>query len=579
MNNSKGIGTKLYILIVFITIFILGISSFSWITAKNINEKYKSRLQVSAEYMNLVDGARQAQVDFKKQVQEWKNILLRGNNPESFDKYRSQFSEENNKVQAQLSKLKEDMIKQGLDTSLIDAALKTHKELYDKYNVALNSYDTNNIESYHIVDELVKGMDRQPTDDMDMLVKQIQDSANSATENVIKQSDIDENNFNKKLIFIAAMGIILTIIFAIIIINTYKDIVKFIEQLKELMEQAENGDLTVEGQVHKKNELGLLTESFNIFIQKIRNLIYEAKETSNKVASSAENIMETSDEVSKIIEEVANNITNVAENSSNQAELSEQSKESVNSVVIGLNSITQHTVYINKLANKAMEAVSEGIESLKYQDNKMSDTKSTSQNVTSVISNLSAKSKEIGAVIEFINGTTEQISLLALNASIEAARAGESGKGFAVVANEVKKLAEISKDSTYKINNLILDIQTDIEKAVVEVSNTNISIDEQVKSLNSTNNAFNLIQKSVSEVTNKIKDVSTETEEINGSAVSVEKAIRNIVNIADKNASSAEAVASSTEEYTASIQEVASSMNELADMSNNLKKAIDKFKV
>lgn len=580
MKRSNSIGIRLYMLVGFVMVFILGISSFSWVMFRSFNEEHKSAMKKTAGYITIVNEARQAQVDFKIQVQDWKDILLRGNNdPAAFQKYYSEFTKENNNVQAGLLKLKADMSKQGMDISSVEALLSTHKELYDKYTKAIQNYDQTNLESYHIVDNMVKGIDRKPTDDMNSLVKQVEDTAHSDTQNMIKQSDIKSRNFNKDLIYISVIGIILIIFFAILIVSTYKGITKFIEQFNVLMHQAEDGNLTVKGEIYKRDELGELTETFNKFIEKIRNLIYEAKDTSITAAASSNEIMKASDEVSKTVEEVAVTISSIAESSSKQVELTEQGAKDVNGVVEGLNLINKNTVHINKLANKAMETVINGTASIKHQSETMNDTKKASQNVTGIVYNLSTKSNEIGKVVEFINDITEQINLLSLNASIEAARAGEAGRGFTVVADQIKKLAELSKESTQKISNLILDVQKDIEKTVIEANNTKVSIDEQESSLKLTDDSFNLIQKSVFEMANKIKEVAEETKEINENAVSVEESIKNIASIVEQNASGTEEVASATEEETASVEEVASAMNHLAEMTNSLQKSLDKFRV
>ena len=396
---------------------------------------------------------------------------------------------------------------------------------------------------------------------------------------MMEESDKDSNRFNKSLVALAVIGTMLTILLAKIIMSTYKDIKKFIDQFKTLMEQAEKGDLTVVGEVYKNDELGEVTEKFNGLIRGIKNLISESKEAAITVAKTSNEIMKTTDEVSSVSQEVAATVSNLAESASQQAELAEQSNESVKGVVDGLNRITENSLYINKLADKATETVNNGSEILNQQIKIMDSTKDSSKNVSEVISSLSTKSSQIGEVIEFINGITEQITLLSLNASIEAARAGEGGRGFTVVANEVKKLAELSKQSTLKISNLIIEVQTDIDNVVKEAANTNEYINKQAISLKHTDNSLKDIERSVFEVTNKIKEVTVETELINNSAIAVENSIKNMVTIIEKNAASTQEVSASTEECTASIEEISASMNVLEDLSNNLEKTIEKFKV
>ncbi|KMT21754.1 methyl-accepting chemotaxis protein [Clostridium cylindrosporum] len=579
MKGNKGIGVRLYALIGFVIVFIITISSFTWYKFKNFDEKSKIRLESTIKYINLVDHSRQAQVHFKIQVQEWKNILLRGNDPKSFDKYYSQFTEEYENVQSRISNIKINMSKSGMDTSLVDTLLSDHKYLYDKYTKAIQGYDKKNPQSYKIVDTMVKGMDRSPTQNMDKLVSYIDDKAKSETEKMVKEANEDTSEFNKSLVVMTTGGIILIIFFAILITLTYRGITKFIDQFNLLMEKAEDGDLTIKGEIYKKDELGQITERFNRFIDRVRDLISEAKKTSEVVAASSSEIMEATDRVSAASEEVATTISNIANGASRQVELAEESSSSVKGVVEGLNHISENTIYIDELASSAMEIVNNGTISIKDQSEKMSTTKNASEDVTNVISELSKKSKEIGTVVEFINGITEQINLLSLNASIEAARAGEAGRGFTVVANEVKKLAELSKESTLKISNLIEEVQIDIEKAVNGVSDTKTSIDEQEASLKIIDDSFNLIRESVFDVASKIKEVANETKIINENAISAEKFLENIVGIIEQSALGTEEVASTTEEQTASIQEVASSMSNLVELSNNLEVSISKFKV
>lgn len=579
MENNKSIGRTLFLLILFIIMFTICIGSFSWISFQNQNNKTTSNLNTISNFVTLTDDARVIQVNFKKQVQYWKDTLIRGNDPASFDKSYNEFLKQDEAVQTGLAKLKENMAKQNMDTSLVDKMIASHKELHNKYTQAIQSYDKNNIQSYKIVDGLVKGIDRTPTDDMDLLVKQIQQEEDSKVANSILQSKEDNSRFQKSLIAIISISICLSIFFATLILLIYKRIIKFIVQLKSLMECAENGDFTVKGEIDKSDELGQLIELFNRFIAKIRILLSDTKEINTTVSSSSMEMMKSSKEISRASVQISEAMNILAKATAEQSVLAEQGNNMVTNVVEGVSRITQNNILIEELAIKTMKTVDDSVLSIKYQSDKMIDTKNASQDVSNTILNLSEKSKMISQVIEVINGISEQTNLLALNASIEASRAGEAGKGFAVVAEEVRKLAELSTQSAQEISNLIKEIQSSIEMTVSKMKIAECSINEQVSSLISTENKFKSVKNAVSEVTMQVKEIAKEAISINENAKSAEKSIYSIVNIIGKNASETEEVSASTEEQTAHIQEITSSIDQISELLNKLQQSIEKFTI
>ncbi|MGG0258166.1 methyl-accepting chemotaxis protein [Bacillus mycoides] len=133
-----------------------------------------------------------------------------------------------------------------------------------------------------------------------------------------------------------------------------------------------------------------------------------------------------------------------------------------------------------------------------------------SQRTSNSMNHLSERSKEIEQIVEVIQNIAAQTNLLALNASIEAARAGEHGKGFAVVANEVRKLAE----STKNIGNLTKKIQEEIEKAYENTKDNLHLVDEGVEMSADTNarieNILMMIQTLQSGATNVIKAIENQ---------------------------------------------------------------------
>jgi len=469
------------------------------------------------------------------------------------------------------------MTKQNMDTSLVDKIIRSHKELHNKYTQAIQSYDKNNIQSFKIVDGLVKGIDRDTTDSMDLLVKQIQQKENLELTNSISELKKDNIKFEEYLITIISISICLSIFFVALIFLTYKRILKFIEQLQSLMKRAENGDFTVKGEILKRDELGELTDKFNRFIAKIRELISHTKELSTNVYLSSGEVIKSSEEISKASDEIAEAMNDLSKASTEQSALAEQVNIMVSNVANEVSNITKNNIIIEELTVKAMKTVDDSILSIKHQSDTMVGTKNAAKDVSNTILNLSEKSKMISEIIDVINGISEQTNLLALNASIEASRAGEAGNGFVVVAEEVKNLAELSNQSAQEISNLINEVQINIKAAVSKMNVAEFSINEQVSSLALTENKFKNVKDAVLEVTMKVKEVSNEAVAIDDSAKSVEKSINSITNILKDNASATEEVAASSEEQTSHICEITSSINEISDLSGKLQQSIEKF--
>ena len=124
-----------------------------------------------------VDLARSAQVNFKKEVQEWKDILIRGNDPESFAKYRKAFDAEEAQTQSNLHELADVLGRLNLPADKVAAAISEHQALGVKYRAALEQFNQAKDDSGKVVDRLVKGIDRPATAAIDVIVSDIQASS------------------------------------------------------------------------------------------------------------------------------------------------------------------------------------------------------------------------------------------------------------------------------------------------------------------------------------------------------------------------------------------------------------------
>lgn len=156
MLKNKKIGVRLGALVGFMSVLLVGVGIYLLTGLSNANMTMNTNLDVARMYTRIVGDADEVQLHFKKQVQEWKDTLLRGNNPADFAQYKENFLKEESEVKRMGKELKNSMVKLGLDTSKLDEFLKKHSELGDKYREALNHYSTANLQSGHIVDRMVR---------------------------------------------------------------------------------------------------------------------------------------------------------------------------------------------------------------------------------------------------------------------------------------------------------------------------------------------------------------------------------------------------------------------------------------
>ncbi len=133
------------------------------------------KISRNAERMaQATELARLAQLNFKKQVQAWKDTLLRGRDQQAFANYFAEFARQEKLTNDNLLALKALLNKSGINAKRVEQSLVTHAELGDRYRQAIKSFDASRLDAAQVVDKLIKGIDRKPTDDIDKIVEHIQ---------------------------------------------------------------------------------------------------------------------------------------------------------------------------------------------------------------------------------------------------------------------------------------------------------------------------------------------------------------------------------------------------------------------
>lgn len=307
-------------------------------------------------------------------------------------------------------------------------------------------------------------------------------------------------------------------------------------------------------------------------IERFFSLVSSINNASYQVNTTAENAVHAIEQISVTIDEIAKGASEQAAQSQRGVTVVDKLSEQINLVSESYKSVISETNVIKELNNA-------GIQAVQVLREKSEENNKITQQIFGTIENLNNKSKDIGLFVESIENIAEQTNLLALNAAIEAARAGEAGRGFAVVAEEVRKLADQSRQSTEEINNLVAAIQEETTLAVQSVEAIKKSSIEQNEAVGKTNNAFDDIAAGILKIVQKINDVNTAMIQMDSAKNDVIDAIENISSISQQTAASSEQVAATTEQQIHIIEDMKAAADNLSKLVSELSSNLKKYKI
>ena len=363
---------------------------------------------------------------------------------------------------------------------------------------------------------------------------------------------------------------IITLILTMVIIRSIiRPIRTVTEKLKEISETG--GDLTQRIGYKSKDEIGELSNSFDLFIDKLQDIIKEVANSAETIASSSFQLSKATNETTHSLEEISSTVIEIASNTS----LSATVVEETNSSFIEMAKFSEATsnasgnTAIN--SKKAKEAAEEGKEKISEVVTSITDIASSSRDVSLMIQELDKSSKKIGDIIQIITSISEQTNLLALNAAIEAARAGEAGRGFNVVADEIRKLADESNNAAREISSLVRENQV---KSASTVNSVYLVEEKVILGVNKASE----VEKSIANIIDSIKNIVSEIEQIDNandkqakSTKEMEKAIRDIASTANEVAGGTENISSGIENQLKVMTEMENTAEKLSEMANRLK--------
>ncbi|GAU79249.1 methyl-accepting chemotaxis protein [Fusibacter sp. 3D3] len=388
------------------------------------------------------------------------------------------------------------------------------------------------------------------------------------------------------LILVLAILIVIVILISVVISMILgKTIARPILHLTKIVEKQANLDFGIIDQdmirkiAKREDEIADMALSLQSMSQNVRDLIVDVSNTAEQVSATSEELTATSEQTATVSQEVAQTVNEIAKGAMDQAENTLDASTALNNLSGEIESNLQRSNTLSEDFNQINVLVEGGIKTIDLLNHKTKANSDAAQIVFQSILKTNESTGKIGEASNLILNISDQTNLLALNASIEAARAGEQGRGFAVVAEEIRKLAEQSRNTTGIINEIVSDLVGNAQTTVDKMKEASDIVKEQEQSVRLTGETFNLIALAVEKSEKMIQQIDSSSETMQLSKESVVSNIEMLSALAQQNAASTEEASASIEEQSASAQEIASASEDLANMAQSLQILIDKFKV
>ncbi|GGO00372.1 methyl-accepting chemotaxis protein [Saccharibacillus kuerlensis] len=436
--------------------------------------------------------------------------------------------------------------------------------------VVLLIENNQNVQAYSAFTQKVQPLRQETNDMLREITTLLTDEAKASSEKTL----LLKNGSLILILTLLTVGIALSLLVGYLIARAVS---RPLRRIQQLMQEAENGNLTVRAEYVSRDEIGQLSDSFNGMIAGLRGIVRKVDESSMTLSASSQQLTASAEQTSVASGHIAASSSHLADGFEAQAQTVAEVTRSAERLADSMDQIRGSSESITSLAGRTEQAAHAGMEDVNDVMQQIRDIDSSVGRTGSVITSLERRIEDIDQLVSAIQQVAEQTNLLALNASIEAARAGEAGRGFDVVAQEIRKLAESAAKSASQITDTVRAVQDESKKAVASMQEASGRVKHGVDGASRVSESFALIKESIADVSGRIGEISREIVSASGRSSEIGHAMQSISRVTEQGAAGLQEVSAASEEQLSTMEEVNGSSRHLARLAEDLQQELTKF--
>lgn len=320
-------------------------------------------------------------------------------------------------------------------------------------------------------------------------------------------------------------------------------------------------------------------DALNNVGEAVSKAVQQVNRQTSDLSAAAEEAAASLNEISTGANQIATGTQKVNENAEKSSQGIAQVLKAMEDMSAAVEEVTSSMENVSNQSKQANESSKTGAVLAQNVEQSMSDISASTETVFEIVKEIEKQMADITKIVVLIRDLANQTNLLALNAAIEAARAGDAGRGFAVVASEVKSLAEESRSSAEKIEQMITELNKATKNAATATESSKELVVKGAQMSREALDAFNKIKEAAEKVASAASEVAAAAEEQAATTEEITASIHEVRGQVEGTSKEASNSAAATEEATASINEINKVVDNLNKIVENVSKEMAKFTV